>query len=290
VKVIGFLNSASEASFRPFVGAFRKGLNEGGLVEGNDLKIEFRWADRDYNKLSVLASELVKLNVNVIVTAGGAVAAKPAIKATRKIPVLFVSGYNPAKVGLAATNATGLNVATTETIPQRLAQLRQLLPKTTKRIAVFLRPGTDVFKFERAAAKKAGLLVVEASFPIDLEAMFEEAVKRRAGALLVCADPSFTDLRTEIVKLASQHNLPAAYPWHAYVEAGGLMSYGPSLDDAYRRLGLYAALILSGSRPRKLPILMPNTFRLSINISTAKNLGLQTEPAVLRALADAIIE
>jgi putative tryptophan/tyrosine transport system substrate-binding protein len=289
MKVIGFLNSGAEGAFRPFVDAFRKGLNEAGFIEGPDLKIEYRWADGDYQRLPTLAKELVKLPVDIIATAGGAVAAQAAMKATRKIPILFVSGYNPAKVGLVAANTTGVNVATTESVPHRVALLRKLLAKGTK-IAVFLRPGTDVFKFELAAAKKEKLIVVRADYPIRLEDMFEEAVAKGAGALLVCADPSFTQRRKEIVALAAKHKLPAAYPWHEYVEDGGFMSHGPSLPHAYRRIGLYAAMILDGEKARKLPIHTTSAFTQSINLKTALDLGLRLHPALLRVHADKVVE
>jgi putative ABC transport system substrate-binding protein len=289
MKVIGFLNSGAENAFRSFVAAFRQGLKEGGFAEGPDLKIEARWANGDYERLPALAKELVKLPVDIIATTGGAVAAQAAMKATRKIPILYVTGYDPAKVGLVAPNTTGVNVGTTESVPHRVALLRKLLPARTK-IAVFLRPGTDVFKFELAAAKKEKLIVVRADFPIRLADMFDEAVAKGAGALLVCADPSFTQRRDEIVALAAKHKLPAAYPWHEYVEGGGFMSHGPSLPDAYRRIGLYAAMLLEGEKPRKLPVHTTGAFTQSINLKTALGLGLGLHPNLLRAHADRIVE
>ncbi len=277
MKVIGFLNSASKgAAFDKYVGALHDGLKEGGYADSKNVKIDFKWADGDYKKLDKLAADLVKSNVDLIVATGGTVSAQAALKATKTIPVLFISGADPTKAGLLKhDNATGVHVFTTESVSKRAALLRELAPKAGK-VAVLLRPGTHVFEREKAEAKKERLIVVMANGEDDFDKAFGDAVKKGAGALLVCANPFFTSRHKKIVALAKKYNLPAAYPWREYAEDGGLMSFGPSLSEAYRQIGAYAGMILKGIRPHALHVQTARSreFELVVNQQTAKALNL----------------
>ena len=284
MKTIGFLNSASDdATFAKPVEAFHKGLADNGYVVGRDVTVISRWADGDYKKkLPALAKELVNSHVDLIATSGGAVAALAALgatsanKAAKTLPILFISGFDPAKAGLLKQgNATGVHVSTTESVPERADALRSLLPKGAK-IATLLRPGTFVFKREQEQAKKAKLIVVQAYDEKDLSGALDTAAKKGASGLLVCADPFFTDKSKQIVALANAHNLATAFAWRQIVEDGGLMSFGPSLLDAYHQIGVYAAMILKGLKPDALRVHMakPNAFELVVNRKTADALKL----------------
>lgn len=284
MKTIGFLNSASDdATFAKPVEAFHKGLADNGYVVGRDVTIISRWADGDYKKkLPALAKELVNSHVDLIATSGGAVAALAALgatsanKAAKTLPILFISGFDPAKAGLLKQgNATGVHVSTTESVPERADALRSLLPKGAK-IATLLRPGTFVFKREQEQAKKAKLIVVQAYDEKDLSGALDTAAKKGASGLLVCADPFFTDKSKQIVALANARNLATAFAWRQIVEGGGLMSFGPNLLDAYHQIGAYAALILKGLKPDALRVHMakPNAFELVVNRKTADALKL----------------
>jgi len=278
MKTIGFLNSASKKNFKAFSEAFRQGLQDAGYAAPGDVKIIERWAEGDYHRLPKLAKELVNSNVDVIATTGGTVAAHAAMKATKKHPILFVSGYHAKKAGLVKRggNATGLSMHTTESLPKRLAAVRQMLPGA-KKVAILLRPSKAfVYAREKEHAKKAKLVVVEARTDKELGKAFASAVKQGAGALIVCADPHFTTHRKKIVALAAAHKLPTAYPWREYVHDGGLMSFGPSLTDAYRQVGQYAGEILNGSKPHTLRVHMKKVsdFELVVNAKTARALGL----------------
>lgn len=291
MKTIGFLNSASKRTFKGFSAAFRHGLQEAGYSEPEDVKIIERWAGGEYDRLPQLARELVDRNVDVIATTGGTVSAHAAMKATKRHPILFVSGYHPVKAGLVKRggNATGLHVHTTESLPKRLAAIRELVPGA-KKVAVLLRPSNAfVYRREKEHAKKAGVMVVEARTDKDLKKAFASAVKKSADALIVCADPHFTTHRKKIVQLAAAHKLPTAYPWREYVDEGGLMSFGPSLTDAYRQVGRYAGQILGGAKPSSLRVHMKKVsdFELVINGKTAKGLGLAV-PQKLSARGEVI--
>jgi putative ABC transport system substrate-binding protein len=292
-KVIGFLSSGSENGFSNFIGAFHEGLESSGYVDGQNVSIVFRWADGNYETLPQLAADLVRQRVDLIATTGGVVSAQAAMRAANEIPVLFVSGYDPEKMEFRekeigrGSNATGVNLHTTESVPERLALLRQLVPNAGK-VAVLLRPGTDVYKRETEEAEKASLLIVEASGEGEFRSAFASA-KDQADAMLVCADPSFTNHRKKLVALAEEYGLPTAYALRAYVEAGGLMSYGPDLHDAYRHVGEYAGKILAGSSPDALGVRMNSLsdFELVINGKTAAALGL-TIPTDLQQRAEII--
>jgi putative ABC transport system substrate-binding protein len=294
MKVIGFLNSASQSAFNNFVDLFREGLKDTGYVEDQNVQIVFKWANGKYADLPKLAENLVKRNVDLIATTGGAVSARAAMRATDRIPILFVSGYNPAKIEFLekikghGANSTGVNVHTTESVPWRLRELRRLVPQA-KKVAVLLRPRTQVYLREKEEAKKADLAVVEASTVDELEKAFASAAKKKANALIVCADPFFTSQRKKIVALAKKYKLPAAYSFREYAEAGGLMSYGPNLPEVYRHVGQYAGKILEGTKPSEISVMMKKAsdFELVINGKTAKALGLEI-PEKLRSRAHVI--
>ena len=279
MKVIGFLNSASDdIAFAAHVAAFRNGLKENGYVDGENVHVISRWAEGDYKNLPKLAADLVNSQVDLIATTGGTVSALAALKATKTLPVLFVSGFDPEQAGLLQYgNATGVNVSTTLTVPERATLLRQLVPKADK-IADLLRPKTFVYEREKEQAKKAKLIVVETeSGNDDLRQAFGDAVKKGAGALMVCADPYFTSQYQQIVALAKEFHLPTAFAWRQYVEDGGLMSFGPRLSEAYFQIGAYAGLILKGIKPDALRVQTPkpDEFELVVNGSTARTLNVE---------------
>lgn len=250
--VVGFLNSGSAEEFTDFAAAFRAGLNGAGFQDARNVAIEYRWADGRYDRLPDLARELVRIPVAVIAATGGIVSARAAQAATSTIPILFISGVNPVKAGLVdslerpGSNATGINVGTTELLADRLKCLREMVPGAEK-IGILVNPKSFVASIEADEMQKAKLIVLTASTASELATAFNNAVKQGAGALLVSADPFFTSQRKVIVELASQHALPTAYPWQEYATVGGLMSYGPSLSDAYKEVGTYVGEILKGS-------------------------------------------
>ena len=300
MPVIGFLNIASARPFTTFVAAFQRGLNTGGYVEGRNVAIEYRWGEGDYERLRGLAADLVGRHVNVIVATGGTTTALLAKNATRTIPILFISGANPVDEGLVSSfsrpdgNATGVSAYSSELVGKRLQLLHEFLPRGAM-IALLENPASAAYKLEtkdlKQAAEAAGLqlLVLEVTAESGFEAAFASAVQQRADGLLVSADAFFTSKRGQIIELATRNRLPAAYPWREYVLAGGLMSYGASIPDAYRLIGAYAARILKGEKPAELPVQQPTKFDLVINLKTAKALGL-TAPPTLLALADEVIE
>jgi ABC-type uncharacterized transport system substrate-binding protein len=308
VPVIGFLNSGSQSAFTGLTNAFRQGLADEGFIDGQNVAMEYRWAEGDYERLPALSAELVRRGVALIAATGGTMSARAARSATSTIPILFVAGSDPIKFGLAASvsrpggNATGVSIVTTPLVKKRLELLRELAPNITT-IAMLSNPGSTSFAFERelasdnereetaSAAKLAGvkLLMLEAGSDAELEQGFDAVIKDGARALVVSADPFFTDRRAAIVELAKRHALPAIYPWRQYTAAGGLASYGPSITEAYRQIGHYAGRILKGANPADLPVQIPTTFELVINMETAATLGLAVSPWLL-ARADEVIE
>jgi len=297
LPVIGYLSSASVSG--PVPTAFRLGLNQKGLVPDRNVIIETRQAEGHYEKLPALASDLIRIPVKVIVAAGGSPSARAAMAATKTIPVLFIAGYDPVKLGFVSSfnrpgsNATGVSIYTTELLAKRLQLLREVTPRAS-RVALLVNAdnaGSEIEVGDMAAVAEAAglaLIPVKASVATGLEAAFATAVAERADALLVSADP-FSTKRNSIVALAARHALPTAYPWHEYVESGGLMSYGPSLMDAYYQIGIYAGRIIHGERVGDLPVQLPLKFDLGVNLRTAKALNL-TVPRVTLMAADPVIE
>jgi putative ABC transport system substrate-binding protein len=298
--VIGFFNSGSLDRYRLLLDAFRQGLNDGGYVEGRNVLIETRWAEGLSARLPELAADLVRRHVSLIASTGGSASAHAAKAATTTIPVLFIGGPDPVADGLVSSlsrpggNLTGVGVNTSELMPKRVQLLLELTPSTTK-IALFqYRDGVDADAGQReveAATHALGrqMILLKISSRSALEAAFVSAVRQHADALLVTSNSLFTNSRVEMVALAARHALPAAYAWREFVEAGGLVSYGPNMTWAYRQIGQYASRILKGAKPADLPVVQPTKFEFVINLKTAKALGL-TIPETLLATADEVIQ
>jgi putative ABC transport system substrate-binding protein len=282
--IIGFLNSASPGPFAPLVAKFKEGLEKGGFVEGQNVEIEYQWAEGRYERLPQLAAQLVRRNVSVITATGGVVSARAAKGATSTIPIVFLGGTDPAAEGLVSSishpggNITGASTYTTVAAPKRVQYLKDMLPNLRK-VALLMNPDNPIGDDLRDLAKPGGLpgfeaILVKAQTERDFERAFQEIVDARADAMLVSSDPFFTSRRTALVALAARHRIPAGYAWREYARAGGLLSYGTNLPDSYKDVGEYTAKILKGAKPGDLPILFPRSFFLSINTTTAKNLGL----------------
>ena len=297
--VIGFLSSASSEAFAPYVAAFRAGLAETGHVEGSSLVIEFRWADGQYDRLPSLAEEFVRRGVSLIVATGGIVSAQSAKAATRSIPIVFTSGFDPVLLGLVSSlnkpdgNLTGVSFFTAELSAKRIDILRQLALSAA--ITLLVNPSNPNASVElrdaQAAAKLAGrsIGVLNASSERDLDDLASGFDRERPGALLVSSDPFFLSQRDRLIGLAKRYAIPAMYGERQFVFDGGLLSYGASIADVYRQAGIYAGKILGGTKPADLPISRPTKFELVINLKTAKALGLTIPPALL-ALADEVVE
>jgi putative ABC transport system substrate-binding protein len=300
IPVVGFLSSASPKPYAGRVAAFRKGLNEAGYIEGRDLAIEFRWAQGQYDRLPVFAADLVSQKAAVIVSSGGDVAALAAKAATSSIPIVVVTGSDPVKAGLVASfnrpggNVTGASFVATELETKRLELLRDLVPSAAV-IGVLINPTNPAAESRAKDLQMAArtldrdIYIVNVSNESDLEAAFATLTQQPAGALLVSTDSFFTSQRDRLVALATQYALPAIYPWREFVEAGGLMSYGPIINEVYRQAAIYTGRILKGEKPADLPFVRPTKFELVVNMKTAKALGLTLPPLIL-ARADEVIE
>jgi putative ABC transport system substrate-binding protein len=300
--VIGFLNSGSPGPFASLAAAFRQSLTEGGYVEGKNLKIEYRWAEGNYDRLPALAAELVNQKVSLIAATGGTVSARAAKMATSTIPVLFIGGANPVAEGLVQSfnrpggNVTGVSTYTSELLPKRLELLRELVPNA-KTIGLLMNPenSADIEVQEMATAARTGELsqvnfvLLKASKESEFESVFQSAVAQHVEALLVSADPFFNSRRNQLVALAAHYRIPAAYPWREYAQAGGLMSYGTSIAGMYHQIGQYVVRVLKGEKPGDLPVQNPTKFEMLINLKAAKELGV-TVPRIMLAGADEIIE
>jgi putative ABC transport system substrate-binding protein len=298
IPVIGFLNGGSPDKYAQQVAAFRKGLAEAGYIEGQNLAVEYRWAEGQLGRLPALAHELVLRQVAVLVTSGS-LAAATARSATTTIPIVF-NVTDPVRLGLASSlsrpggNATGVNVMAGDLGPIRLGLLRDLLPKVNS-VALLVNPTSPVASLQSTQMEEAAgaigvqLQIFKASRKEEFAAAFADLVRNHVDAIVVAADPAFNDGRDQLVTLAARHAVPAVYEWREFVDAGGLMSYGANLKDTYRQIGAYTARILKGDKPADLPIEQPTKFELVINAKTAKALGLSISPTLL-ARADEMIE
>ena len=299
MPVVGFLNPGSRADFGHHAEAFLKGLKESGFIEGENITVEYRWAEGRYERLPQHAEELVKLRVAVIAV-GSPPATFAAKAATSTIPIVFILADDPVKDGFVTSfnrpggNLTGVTVFTTAGMwNKRLELLHDLMPKVAF-AAILINPrdaaNPDATEMTLAARKLGlGLSFLAASTDADLEAAFATAVERHIDALVISDQPFFTARHHRVVALAARYALPTVYGWREYVTAGGLISYGSSLTDAWHQVGRYASRILSGAKPADLPVMQASRFELVLNLKTTRTLGL-TVPPTLLAVADEVIE
>jgi len=300
MPVIGFLNSLSPGPYAPFVAAFLQGLSETGYVEGQNLAIEYRWAEGHYDRLPGMAADLAGRKVEVIVTTGGTPAALAAKTATSTIPIVFISADDPVENGLVASlarpggNLTGISNFITELMAKRFELVFELVPEA-KVIALLVNPDNPVtermIRDVQGAARAKGvqLAILKAASDSEIDAAFRSLVQVHAGALVLGSDPFFVNRRDPLVALASRHAVPAIYAWREFATSGGLVSYGVSGTGVTRQLGVYTGKILKGAKPADLPVQQPTKFELVINLKTAKALGLAV-PQALLARADEVIE
>jgi putative tryptophan/tyrosine transport system substrate-binding protein len=300
MPVIGFLASTSPTAWAPYLTAFKQGLREAGYIEGQNVTIEYRWAEGDYARLPALAADLVRRHVAVLVAVGGSSSAKAAKAASSTIPIVFTTGGDPVGLGLVASlnrpggNVTGVALLVAEMESKRFGLLRDMVPTATL-VAVLLNSRSPVSTTElndvQEAARAVGqqIHILNASSEQELDAAFTSLAKLGVGALLVGSDPFFNSRRSYLVSLAARARVPAIYELREYVVAGGLMSYGTSLVNGYRQVGLYTGRILKGEKPQDLPVVQSTKFEFVINLKTAKALGLEV-PLRLQELADEVIE
>jgi len=299
MPVIGFLSARSPDDTGPVLQAFLKGLGEAGFFDGQNVIIEYRWARGEYGRLPAFAAELVQRRVNVLVATGGEASAKAAKQATSTIPIVFVTA-DPVRAGLVESlnrpggNATGSYVPTPDMEQKRLSLLHELTPGVPL-MGALLNPNSPDAARQLPAIEQAAqttgrrLFVAKASDDDELKAAFALLLQQGIGALLVAADPYFDTRRDRIIAFAAQNRLPAVYHFREYAVAGGLVSYAPSITDAYRQAGNYTGRILKGEKPADLPVLQPTKFDFVINLKTARALGL-TVPFGLLNAADEVIE
>jgi putative tryptophan/tyrosine transport system substrate-binding protein len=300
MPVVGILNGQSPNTYAHLAAALRQGLKDAGFVEGQNVVIEWRWAEGRNEQLPTLAAELVERRVAVLVAGGGVGAGIAAKRATTTIPIVFTTGSDPVKLGLVSSinrpegNATGVSFLVNELNAKRLELARQLVPGGTT-IGVLGRTSNPTYASDRkeieeaATALKQRLLMIDVTGEQDFEAAFANAAHQRIGVLLVQTDPFFNSQRDRLVALAARYALPTIYELREFVTAGGLISYGTSITNAYRQAGVYAGRILKGEKPGDLPVVQSTRFELAINLTTAKALGLVI-PQNLLVAADEVIE
>jgi putative ABC transport system substrate-binding protein len=300
MPVIGFLGAPSPAPYARYVAALHRGLKEAGYVEGRNLMIEYRWAEGQYDRLPALAADLVSQHVAVIVPIGGVPATVAAKAATSATPIVFNLGADPVELGLVAGfnrpggNMTGVMNLGVELEAKRLELLRELVP-TSALIAALINPSNTQAKTQSREVQAAAraihqqVVILSASTEHEVETAFATIVQKGARALLVGGDAFFTSQPALLVALAERHAIPAIYAWRSFVDAGGLMSYGPNLSDVYRQQGIYVGAVLKGKKPADLPVVQSTKFELVINLKTAKVLGLDVPLSMLMRV-DEVIE
>jgi len=300
IPFIGFLSSRSPAESEAVVAAFRKGLAESGFVVGQNVAIEYRWAEGRYDRLPTLAAELAGMHVAAILSAGGPPSALAAKRATTTIPIVFSGSDDPVGLGLVESlshpggNITGMSLFNATLSAKRLALMHELVPASAT-IAYLTNPANPGARIEVNSVQEAAktlsidVKVLNATNDQEIEKAFADLVAQHVGAVIVAGEPFFDSRRAFIVGLAAKHAIPASYGWRENVAIGGLVSYGTSINDSYRNAGIYCGRILKGERPADLPVMQPTKFELTINLKTAKSLGLNVSPALLTG-ADEVIE
>ena len=300
MPVIGFLDPRSLETTTDRLRAFRQGLKDAGYVEGDNVAVEYRWGDGQFDRLPVLAAELVRRPVAVIVAGGSAHSAFAGKAATTTIPIVFAVGEDPVRLGLVASlarpgaNLTGINFFNSEVAAKRLEMLRELVPAAA-RVAVLVNPDDTnmetTLKDVQSAARSMGLQIAvhKASTSREIDEVFATIARERPDALIVEGNALFFGRRVQLVHLATLHRIATTYASRDFAVIGGLMSYGSNITDAYRQVGIYAGRILKGAKPADLPVMQPNKFELVINLQTARLLGLTLPPSLL-STADEVIE
>ena len=299
MPVIGFLDIRSpDALIEDRLRAFRQGLKDTGYVERENVAIEYRWAENQLDRLPELAAELVRRQVAALVTTGGSLALSAAKAATTTIPIVFIVAEDPVRLGFVASlarpggNLTGINIFTVELVAKRLELLRELVPGAARMAVLVTATNAEAtVRDVEAAARALGLQiqVLNVNTIREIDAAFASFARERPDALFVTGDAFLSGRRIQLAQWAAFHRLPATYALRDYAEAGGLVSYGPSIKDAWRQIGVYTGRILKGAKPADLPVVQPNKFELVINAGTARMLGL-TIPPMLLARADEVIE
>ncbi len=300
IPVIGFLSSTSSKGYTSYLSAFREGLREGGFIEGQNVTIEYRWAEDHYERLPELAADLVRHHVALIAATGGSPAALAAKSVTTTIPIVFQIGVDPVKAGLVSSlnrpggNITGFANLALEIGPKRLELLHRLIPSTTDAV-VLVNPARSNAEAEardmQSAARKLGLQlhILYASTEHDFDKVFATSVQLRAGGIVISGDPFFNTRSEQLAAMAVRYAVPAIYQFHEFAAAGGLASYGSSITNTHREAGVYTSRILKGEKPADLPVQEPSKVELIINLKTAKMLGLEISPSLLTS-ADEVIE
>jgi putative ABC transport system substrate-binding protein len=299
MPVIGFIATSSAVRFSPYLAAFRQGLSEAGYVEGENVRMEYRWAERHFERLPTMAADLVAHKVDVI-SVSGSVGILAARSATTSIPIIFLGSGDLVATGLVTSlarpggNITGISIMATELTPKRFDLLSELVPQAQV-MGLLINPNSPTAEStirnvqEAANAKDIELRIVKAGADTDFEGAFASLSQLHVQALDVAADPFFNDRREELVSLAARFAVPGIYEWREFVELGGLISYGPSQTGLYRQVGAYVGRVLRGEKPADLPVQEPARFELVINLKTAQALGLAIPPSIL-ARADEVIE
>lgn len=298
--VIGFLSSRSPSESEVVAAAFRRGLADAGLMVGQNVSVEYRWAEGRYDRLPGLAAELVNLRVAAILSAGGPPAALAAKSATKTIPIIFSAADDPVGLGLVESlnrpggNVTGMSLFNASLSAKRIALMHELVP-AARTIAYLTNPANPATRIEVSSAQEAAsaaslvVKVFNASNAEEIDGAFAEISAQGIGAVIVAGEPFFDSRRAQIVDLAARYRLPASYGWRENVVIGGLLSYGTSITESYRNAGIYCARVLKGEAPANLPVMQPTKFELTINLKAAKDLGLNL-PAALLTSADEVIE